>query len=1089
MRTTARVFSVFVFLCGLGILSAPDLLGQSQSIYGSVVGVVTDQSGAVVPGVTVAAINTKTNISSSTATDDQGYYRIENLLPGDYRVDAELPGFKRFVREGITIATAQTVRVEIPLQVGEVSDIVNVTEKVPVVETETPQIYSVRPWEQRKYLPTSNPSFYSALALDAGVVTANPGFFVSFAGSRTTQYNYSINGSTFRSPLAGHIALVANFNEWQQEVKTSYVNNSAEYSALGNVDIATKAGGNRFHGSGVWYYTSGGLQGRSPFSPTRPAGVRNIFSGSVGGPIVQDRSFFYIAYSGTRNHTSVNRNATVPTDKMRNGDFSEIPTAIRDPLTGQPFPGNIIPAGRISPVSKAFIERFYPQANFGAPGLLANNYRAAIPQAPAEDNLLIRLDHRFSDRHSLFGSYVFDEGGRGGFFTGSFPTVGFRQGYRRDQNVAVSDIFSITPALTNEFKLGWARDHNLIIGSTFGPDVAKLIGLQGIKPLPVPAIPSFGIAGFTTVSQQSFQQIPEDIFSAADNVSWIRGRHRLKSGILFTHGRATQVPFNVDQFYGSFSFQNNFATGYAMADFMLGIPRTAFRLNADFFDKVTWQRNSWQLFFQDDIDLRRDLTLHAGLRYEYHQPFKDKRGRQYTFDPVTQAIVVLDDKSLSLVDPKVRNAFTVLTAQQAGYPARLVETDANNFGPRLGLAYRPLAKTVVRTGYGIFYDFNPPLQGNLAPFIPSESFVPNRIVNGVPLYQFPNPFPSATLPVGTLTLAASDRKVTIPYSQQWNLTVESEILEQTGLRVSYIGTRGVNQVWNRQINIPFPSTTRFSQTRRPFPQYGPINLQENGSGHLYQALQVRLERRGEQFFFTSHYTLAKNVGSNQGQREDSVLNPFDREADKGNTFHIPRHQWISEFNWQIPVGRGRGFGAGLPDVLNHVIGGWQMTGILNLGSGNWLTPGYSGYDATGTGLLGGRPDRIGDGNLPSGQRRASRWFDAGAFTVPGANPATPLTPPSAPIGRFGNSGVGIIEGPGYWQFDLGVNKGFPLLNEQMRFNVFVLATNVFNHPNLANPNMNISTPNLVGTISGIRGDGNASGIGMRLVQLGARLEF
>ncbi|HEY2932098.1 MAG TPA: carboxypeptidase-like regulatory domain-containing protein [Acidobacteriota bacterium] len=364
-----KAYSLRITVLILAVVSSAStlpLIGQSQSIYGAVVGVVIDQSGALVPGVTVTATNVQTNISGSTVTDDQGYYRIENLLPASYRVTAELPGFKRFVRDGVTISTSQTVRVEITLQVGEVSDIVQVTEEVPLIETESPQISSVRSWENRKYLPTSNPSFYSTLALDAGIVTANPGFYVSFAGSRTTQYNYSINGSTFRSPVAGHIALVANFNEWQQEVKSSYVNNSAQYSALGNVDITSKSGGNDFHGTGVWYYTSGGLQGRSPFSPTRPSGVRQIFSGSLGGPILENRSFFYVAYSGQRNHSTVSRVNTVPTLKMRQGDFSEIATIIRDPATAQPFSGNIIPQARISSVSRAFMERFYPPPNFGA---------------------------------------------------------------------------------------------------------------------------------------------------------------------------------------------------------------------------------------------------------------------------------------------------------------------------------------------------------------------------------------------------------------------------------------------------------------------------------------------------------------------------------------------------------------------------------------------------------------------------------------------------------------------------------------------------------------------------------------------------
>jgi hypothetical protein len=317
------------------------------------------------------------------------------------------------------------------------------------------------------------------------------------------------------------------------------------------------------------------------------------------------------------------------------------------------------------------------------------------------------------------------------------------------------------------------------------------------------------------------------------------------------------------------------------------------------------------------------------------------------------------------------------------------------------------------------------------------------------------------------------------------LTVERQVFDDTAVRVSYIGTRGLKQVWFWEVNIPRPSTTAFTQARRPYPQFTSIRLQENGSGHLYQALQVQVEHRGKRgLYFRSHYTWAKDVGDNQGQREDTVLDPFNRRADKGDLFYLPRHRFITEFDWELPVGRGRAFGANLPAALDYVVGGWRLNGIFNAGTGNFLTPGYSGYDATGTGLLGGRPDRIADGNLPSGQRTADRWFDASALTLPGGASTT-----SPPIGRFGNAGVGIIEGPGYWQYDLGLAKGFPLPGEKLRLNIFVLGTNIFNHPNLADPNMNISTPNAVGRISGIRFDGNASGIGMRQIQLGLRLEF
>jgi hypothetical protein len=1072
-------------LAGLLQVVGPAAARAQTAVYGSIVGVVTDQSGAVLPGLPVTATNVATNITTPAAvTDSRGNYRIENLVPGAYRVVVESPSFKRFVREGVSLSSTQAVRVDVVLELGALNEEVTVRQATPLIDTESGQIAAVRTWDNRKFLPTSNPSFFSTLALDAGAVTANPGFFVSFAGSLPTQYNYSINGSTFRSPLAGHIALVANFNEWQQEVKASYVNNSAEFSSLANIDVTTKAGTNRFRGSAAWYYTSGGLQGRSPFSPVRPSGNRHLFAGSLGGPIARDRAFFYASYSGNRNSSAVTRVATVPTALMRQGNFNELSRPIIDPRTGQPFPGNVIPASRISPVAQRFIEMFYPLPNSGGAGFNADNYRVSVPQSPAEDNLLLRLDYKFSDQHLAFASYVFDEGGRGGFFTGSLPTVGFRQGYRRDQNLALSDVYAFSAKLSNELGIGWGRDHNLIRGSTFGPDVASAIGLQGIKPLSIPAIPTMNIAGFTRVEQQSFQDIPEDIYSVRDTLTWTRGRHRVKTGVLFTHGRAGQIPFGVDNFYGNFSFSNNFATGNAMADFLLGLPQTAFRLNADFFDSVQWRRNTYQAFVQDDFNVTRKLTVGLGLRYEYHQPFKEQGNRQYTFDRSRGAIVVLNDASLGVVSPLVARAFPILTAAQAGYPDRLVKSDWNNFAPRVSVAYRLSPSSVVRGGYGIFYDFNPPLQGDISPFVPNESFPANRLVGGVPLFQFPNPFPAEPLPIGTLTLNGSRADVAIPYSHQWNATWEQELRPGTAVRLSYIGTRGRARPWGSQINVPEPSTTPFSQSRRPFPQFGPITLQENGASHQYHAGQVRVEHRQGGLFLAAHYTLARDVGEDP---MTVIVNPLDLHANRGNLFHIPRHQFVSEFNWELPVGRGRTFGADWPGALDALLGGWRMTGIFMASSGHFLTPTYNGYDATGTNILSGAPDLIGDPG--AGDHTRDRWFNTDAFAFPGADPSDPRRTPSGPIGRFGNAGVGIVEGPGFWQFDFGLAKRLPVGADRVGLHVFMLATNLFNHPSLGDPNTTFSAPNLFGRISGIRNDGNASGIGMRQIQIGARIEF
>lgn len=1094
MNTGRSVVLLGLLALWLSVSVAPRLEAQSQSIYASIVGSVIDTSGAAVPGATVTATNVGTNISTTATSDAQGFYRIEGLITGTYRVTVELSGFKTFVREGIAPSSAQTVRLDVELHVGEMAESVTVTRQTPLIETDSPQISSTMLWDTRKYLPTRTNNFYTTLALESGAVTSRPGFIVSFAGSGRAQYDYTIDGATFRSSRAGHNATLGDQIEWLQEQKVDYVNNSAEYATLAVVNATTKSGTNQLHGSAVEHYTSGGLQGRSPFTTQRPSGVLHRFAGSLGGPIVSNRTFFFGSYAGERNHSAALRTATVPTELMRQGNFSELSGSLVDPTTRQPFPNNTIPPDRMFSGSQAFLDRFYPLPNRGGAAFSPNNYEVSIPQAPAADDVFVRVDHRFSNRHAVLGHYAFDEGGRGGRFTGSLPTVGFRRGYRRGQHVVVSDRYTIAPTVFNELSASWTRDHNLITADTFGNEVIDMMGLEGVNPPTVAGIPAFNIQGFTTVSLQGFQNIQNDFYTVRDNISWVTGRHRMKAGILFARGSAGQIPFNTNNFFGNFRFNNAFGSGNALADFLLGLPATRFRLNADFFESVDWNRDTWQAFVQDDIQLTRNLTLNVGVRYEYFENFLDENGRQYAYDPATGTIVVPNEEALGLVAPSVRAAgFELVTAQQAGFPNRLVDFGNGDVSPRIGLAWRPFTQTVIRAGYGIFRDFLPPHQGNIAPFVPSESFPPNQITNGVPAFQFPAPFSDTPLPSGALTLSSAPPTLVVPYSQQWSLTIERELRSDTAVRVSYIGTRSVNQVWGQSINIPEPSTTPFSQSRRPDPQFGNILQWQNGSDHFYQALEVRVEHRGPGLYLRTGWTWAKDVGVNQGTGDiavDSVLNPFDRDADKGNAFFTPRHRWVTVGTWEVPVGRGRRFGSGMSTGLNVLLGGWQLTGIATVASGHWLTPTVSGFDSAGIGVTSGRPDRWASGVLPADERSADLWFDPSAFSFPGGAPA-PVGPPapSDPIGRFGNSGVGIIEGPGMWQVDVGLVKSFQRIAGRTAVSFVALATNVFNHPNLGDPSMDVSNPETAGRIFSIRGDANASGVGMRNIQLGLRVEF
>jgi len=1098
---SCRTIALQSTILASALLCCSNLQAQSSSIYASIVGVVNDPSGAAVPDARVTATNESTNISSSVSTNSEGFYRVERLIQGTYRIQVEKTGFKTFVSTGVPLSEAQVVRVDARLEVGAQTQKIQVMEPLPLLETESPQISQTLPFSVRKDLPTVAPSFFNTLTLSPGAVTSTPNYYVAFNGSTSSEYNYSVDGQTFRDPLGGHNAFIGHFDEWQQDITVSSTNNSAEYSQLGEVNVATKSGTNSFHGSAAAYYTSGGLQGRDPFSPQRPSGVNEYFAASVGGPIKRDKAFFFAAYGGNRNHTARVITATVPTSLMRQGNFTEV-KALVDPLSGTTFPGNIIPSTRLSPVSINFINRFYPLPNFGGPGFSNLNYRTVWPQVPAEDDVVGRVDYRFSDQHSIFVRYTFDEGNRGGLAAGSLPTVGYRRGYRRDQNATISDLFVPGPSIYNEFSVGFSRDNNLIIPSTdYGPPQS---GLQ-VPVAPVPAIPIMNIAGFTTVTQNNFFNSIGEVYNLRDSISWIRGRHRMKFGILFLRGDEPNTSsLNAANVEGNFTFNNSFATGYSMANFLLGLPTSESRVNPAYVFKYAYlTRSTLQGFAQDDIEVSPKLTLNLGLRYEDYGPWSEKRGRMSNFDLRSGKLVVPTASSIALLDPNLVLSYSGLieTAAQADLPVSMVDFSRLNFAPRVGFAYRIAQSMVVRGGYGIFYDFNPPATQTGAQLYTSpQSFPVNAIVKGVPLYQFPNPFAtvSAVQGFGILSPSGAAAWERMPYSQQWSLTVERQFGNNVG-RLSYIGTVGVDELIQYDANVPPPTTVQLSQSARPFPRFGQINWVQNGPGHHYNGLSADFTHRSsEGLYFDSNFTWAKDLGLNQGNGLDQslgVLDPFNAKLDYGPTLNIPRFRWVTTGDWQLPIGQGRRFAASLPRWANYLVGGWSMTGVYTVQTGDWLTPTYCGYDPTGSpqqDFYCGRPDRIASGVLPSDQRSQAMWFNPAAFVFPGASPANPLKPPPAPIGRFGNSGKGIIEGPGLWQLDLGVIKN-TTIREDMRLRVFALATNLLNHPNLGDPNMDISVPSTVGQIFSIRSKQNAEsndpGIGMRVLTVGARFEF
>ncbi len=1094
---TVRQLLALAFLGWILFLPAR---GLSQTTFGRILGTVRDSSGTIMPSASVRVTSQATNIARVVVTDVNGNYEVTHLGAGRYAVAVESPGFKRQVRRDVLLESLGTVRVDATLEVGEVTSEVTVTAAAPVLETETPIIAQVRSRRQILELPLNLISIATGSALTYELTRLTPTAFQgggsrrAMGGGRGSSSYFNVDGISANSPAFGNqIAVLSPNAEVVEEVRFEYVGSKAEFGEVANVTAITRSGSNAFHGSGFWYHDNLALGARNTFQQTKgPVNpqtgeelltANNSWGGSLGGPIKRDKLFFFGAYEYGRSRPPIPVNYNVPTLKMRQGDFSELltlarPIQIRDPLSGQLFAGNIIPRARLYSGSVAWQDRFTPTPNFGPLDSFSSNFRNSFENLRPSNRLDTRVDSYVSPNHTMWGRFsyfwnfpagldIVDAGGQ--------PRFSYAR--RSGTQFAFSESWTISPQLINELKLGYSQNHNNNHGSLDARELVDLLGIQGLPSFPPTFFrPDIQITGFNSPGEGSAADQVEETFQVIDQLSWVRGRHSLKTGIEYRPQR-----YKGPRWFrpGVYTFTNRF-TGFAYSDFLLGIPESTLRRA----QRDTWYARFWFLngFVQDDLKVSSKLTLNLGLRWEYNSPVWDKYDIFSNFDPETGSLVVPTETALRKVPANFPKAVPILTAAQAGFPARtLRQDDPNNFAPRFGFAYRPFANTgtVVRGSYGIYYDdltadFAGAFFVSAGPFDFQESFV-NQITGGTPRLTLQRPF----LEVGTLgALSVQGATIDIrnPHTQQWSLTVERDIGFDTALRISYIGAKTTHLVYRRNINQPPASTIPFSAARRPYPLYQTVTYAQNGGNQNYNALSVQAERRfSGGLYFQSNWTWTKSLtdaDENQGvEGGPTPENAFDRSRDRADAQFAPRHRVVATGIWELPVGRGRRL-LNRPGLVNQVLGGWELTTTLIGQTGEYLTPTFSGADPSNTNTLGGRPDRLRDGNLSGGERSLVRWFDASAFATP-------------PNGRFGNSARSVILGPGRVVLNLGVWKNFPV-TEGSTLRFLITATNALNHPSFANPALNISAPGAVGRISSLADRDFA---GPRRVMIGLRYEF
>jgi hypothetical protein len=1039
----------------------------AQSTLGTIRGAVRDPQNTVVVGAAVLVTDEDTGVPRTAETDAAGNFEVPNLRAGSYRVEINAPGFKAYQQSGVTLRAGEIVRADAALSVGDRTETVTVSGDAGVIQRESQAIQSGLVAEQLQTLPEGSRDVQSFLYLNPNIVGDRDNGF-KFLGGRSYGATYIQDGQPSTGGIFGSITNSAPGLDAISEVKVLSNSYSAEFGGLAGVIVTTRRGTNALSGSGFYDFnnnslnalpygqTLAGLERGDPLLDTK----NHRFGATLGGPIVRDHTFFLVNYEGSNaSQVGGGTTITVPTDAMRSGDFSASSIKLIDPQTGQPFPGNRIPADRLDPAAQKILNFFYPHANV-AP------LASGLGRAQLFDNLDTtrnrwdaRVDHELSTNHSLFVR-VSDQRRDPGtsFESAGFPNLGVQDRRLSSTTVTGSWTAILGGSVFNELRAGYNADRANRKSQYEAQTVATQLGLQypgqvqGLR-----GFPAFAFQGTNAIrsiadpSQNANRDTRQEQMTISDTFTLISGRHSLKFGGYYTRNHAIDgFSLGVTGAAGAYTFSGGF-TGNSLGDFLLGLPlRSDIGINTRGTNPLDAKANEFAFFAQDDWKVNEKLTIFAGVRYEYLGNFVEKNDLLINFDPATGALVLPNQGIAQYLSPQALATVPLETASQAGVGRSLVNADANNVSPRVGFAWRVTPKTVLRGGSGLFYP-TAAAQG----IRDSLSRSPFRY--GI---RHANPTLQQAFTTGTISprsffgVNAVDMNLQSPQVLQYNITAEQELTADLGVRVSFIGSEMRKLIVNRDINTMRASTTFFDlddpadHARLPYPNLDPfLNSVLNAGSGWFRALQIEAQRRFHHgLSVDAAYTRAASE-SNAPDLGNSSLgvvqyNPYDIEQDRGPDPQVPKHRFIMDATWELPIGRNQSHMRELPPWADVLIGGWAVSGIFQARTGNLLTPYFEyGTDPiypanTGRGLEtvpffgeSWRPDVIGN---VKGDRTRESWFNLGAFALP------------AP-GTTGNAKRGIIEGPGNWVVNLGIYK---TVARARGFSVEFRATfeNVLNHP-------------------------------------------
>lgn len=1121
------------------ILSALLMLGASrtaaQGLFGTISGVVTDSSGGVVPDATVRVTNVNTNVVKVLTTNHVGVYNATSLNPGVYNVQAEAKSFKTAVVSGITLGVNANPKVDLVLEVGATTQVVQVTAESPLLQSQQSSLGQTVGEKLIDELPTqsgSGRSVYNLLFLTAGVSEQNAsddaGNFdnLRINGDRPRFQDFILDGTSITSPVFGGPAIAPSVDSIQ-EFRVETNSYSAEYGKSGGgvVIAVTKSGTNNFHGSGYEYLRNEKLDARNYFeNPAEPKNPfkYNEFGGTIGGPIIKDKLFFFSDYQGIRQHGSTpSSNNVVPNAAFRNGDLSALCSAGFDgsgncldpsgqiyfPGSANPVPNNLVPAGQISSVAQSVLSIYPTSSLAGPPGTVGTNYYNFNSPRPFSSNRFNpRVDYNFSQSDHIFGALHWERQTFSRYDLIVGP-AGVQNNTNRSYAFTAGWTHTISSSMLNDFALGYM--HRTPNRPQFGQGFTSPtdFGVSGIpdclSSVPESAggtkcgTPGVSIVGFTGLSTGSVLYEPGGILHFSDKVSKLVGRHGLKIGAEFRHYVIDNYqPNNVT---GNFAF-NGSSTGNAFSDFLFGVVSngsSAQVQNA----MVSTRAWAYSFFLQDDFKVTSKLTLNLGLRYQYDQSYREIHNGLAFFNPYT------------------------VEWEQFGVnaPETTFDPSKKQYGPRVGFAWSALKGLVVRGGYGIMFPstvgHGRAGDGQPGPNLLATTPIPGGTVwSNLPTITNPDTSAiTAPIPItGNVSFSAwAPRKQKPTYVQLWNLTIEKQIGANTVAQLAYVGSRGVHLPINYAYNIcqQTPASTALLQpfqysTTSPYcPDAAAVVVANTGwlgnlvvtpgwwglSSSSYHSLQAKFDRRfSNNFSLLANFTWSKLIDDSSsdwgGFWSLDVLGQdfYNRRAERSvSAGDIPLRFTIAPI-YELPLGPGKKWAQS--GVASQVVGGWRVAGIYTVSNGSpfGITDNSYGYCNVAHTLT-NRPMLIGD-PLPSGfNQTIHSWLNTGAFDFSGtcsASGLVNLTGPGDPQKAFGNAPryYSTVRGPGVNNINLSLQKDFKIpLGEQTRLTFRADFYNLPNRPQFREPVSDPGQPTF-GTI-------NHTSLDNRTIQLGLHLYF